>query len=220
MKSTDSRANARTDGPVQDAIKTWALVSRIRASTTPPASTSSKTTSACKYPPSRISRLDEASIPNIFPYFRCQSGTDGKRCETSPERCVGSPCMNGAICQDFGSGLNCTCPRHYSGVGCQFEFDACTTGTCKNGATCEKLNEVGSYRCICPRGFTGVNCEEDIQDCTPTSCPPTATCIDLTDSFYCECPFNLTGEDCRKSKFFFSRVGWQWRPISNARSMI
>lgn len=47
--------------------------------------------------------------------------------------------------------------------------------------------------------FTGKNCENDIVDCKETSCAPGATCIDLPSGFYCQCPFNLTGDDCRKS---------------------
>lgn len=47
--------------------------------------------------------------------------------------------------------------------------------------------------------FTGKNCENDIVDCKETSCAPGATCIDLPNGFYCQCPFNLTGDDCRKS---------------------
>ncbi len=66
----------------------------------------------------------------------CPRGTDGKRCETAPERCIGSPCMHGGFCRDFGSGLNCSCPAGYSGVGCQHEFDACREGACQNGASC------------------------------------------------------------------------------------
>src|SRR5690606_39024070 len=54
------------------------------------------------------------------------------------------------------------------------------------------------YKCVCNPGWTGEHCDEDIVDCQPNSCPPTAECIDLTGSFYCRCPFNLTGEDCRK----------------------
>ena len=30
-------------------------------------------------------------------------------------------------------------------------------------------------------------------------CAPSATCVDLENSFHCRCPFNLTGEDCRKN---------------------
>lgn len=51
---------------------------------------------------------------------------------------------------------------------------------------------------MCPPGLTGQHCEEDIIDCLPTSCPPSATCIDLVNGFHCKCPFNMTGEDCRK----------------------
>ena len=133
--------------------------------------------------------------------FRCPSGTDGKRCETAPERCIGNPCMHNGRCQDFGSGLNCTCPDDYTGIGCQYEYDACQAGACKNGATCID-NGVG-FTCVCPHGYTGKTCEDDIIDCKENSCPPSATCIDLTGKFFCQCPFNLTGDDCRKceSKF-------------------
>lgn len=48
--------------------------------------------------------------------------------------------------------------------------------------------------------FTGKNCADDVTDCKDNSCPPGATCIDLSAGFYCQCPFNLTGDDCRKSK--------------------
>lgn len=107
--------------------------------------------------------------------------------------------MHGGKCQDFGSGLNCSCSDEYAGIGCQYEYDACQANACKNGATC--TNDVHGFKCICPPGYTGKYCDEDIVDCKENSCPPSATCIDLTERFYCQCPFNLTGEDCRKSKF-------------------
>lgn len=112
--------------------------------------------------------------------------------------------MHGGRCQDFGSGLNCTCPSDYDGIGCQYEFDACQANTCKNGATC--VDNGPGYKCMCPPGFTGTNCDEDIVDCKENSCPPTATCIDLTNKFYCQCPFNLTGDDCRKSKLLTNHI--------------
>lgn len=84
---------------------------------------------------------------------RCPSGTDGKQCETAPERCIGNPCMHHGRCQDFGSGLNCTCPEDYTGIGCQYEYDACQAGACKNGATC--IDEGSGFTCICPPGYTG-----------------------------------------------------------------
>lgn len=84
-------------------------------------------------------------------------------------------------------------------MGCQYEYHACEAdpNRCQNGATCRD-NHDGTYECQCAPGFTGRHCEEDIIDCLPTSCPPSATCIDLTNGFYCKCPFNMTGEDCRK----------------------
>jgi hypothetical protein len=83
--------------------------------------------------------------------FSCPKGTDGKRCETAPERCIGSPCLNGGFCRDFGSGLNCSCPSAYTGVGCQFEYDACAAGACENGATC--IDTGADYQCVCPPGL-------------------------------------------------------------------
>lgn len=107
--------------------------------------------------------------------------------------------MHGGRCQDFGSGLNCSCSEDYTGIGCQYEYDACQAGACKNGATC--IDHGSGSKCICAPGFTGKFCDEDVVDCKENSCPPSATCIDLTGKFYCQCPFNLTGEDCRKSKY-------------------
>jgi hypothetical protein len=83
----------------------------------------------------------------------CPSGTDGKHCETAPERCIGNPCMHGGQCQDFGSGLNCSCPDDYTGIGCQYEYDACAAGACRNGATC--IDNGPGYTCVCPHGYTG-----------------------------------------------------------------
>lgn len=103
-----------------------------------------------------IAHLTYIHKPDIILKFcyRCPSGTDGKQCETAPERCVGSPCMHGGKCQDYGSGLNCTCPQDYRGIGCQYELDACEANVCANGATC--VDEGPGYMCICPPGFTGI----------------------------------------------------------------
>ena len=114
--------------------------------------------------------------------------TDGKRCETAPDRCIGDPCIN-------------------VGVGCQHEFDARAAGVYQNGATC--VDNGAGYKCNCPDGFSGRHCEQDVVECVPGACPLSATCIDLIDDFYCRCPFNLTGDDCRKFvqtdyDFFFS----------------
>jgi len=172
----------------------------------PNVSTYSRTTFACKTPlfMMLVATVGTRSHLQIMFRYRCPSGTDGKQCETAPERCIGNPCMHDGKCQDFGSGLNCSCSRDFTGIGCQYEFDACQADVCQNGATCMD-NGVG-YTCVCAAGFTGKNCEEDIIDCKENSCPPTATCVDLTNKFYCQCPFNLTGDDCRKSKSVFSTL--------------
>lgn len=64
--------------------------------------------------------------------------------------CFQFPGMHGGTCRDFGSGLNCTCPEDYTGIGCQYEFDACEAGQCKNGASC--IDKGQGYTCICPPG--------------------------------------------------------------------
>ncbi|CAA3006472.1 sushi, von Willebrand factor type A, EGF and pentraxin domain-containing 1 isoform X1 [Olea europaea subsp. europaea] len=149
--------------------------------------------------------LNNAKCVDLFEdYFCvCPSGTDGKRCQTSPRRCIGEPCQNSGQCHDFGSGLNCTCSHpKYSGAGCQYLHEPCgselaAAATCKNGATCLDLGNQ-EYRCECPPGWMGRHCDQDAPDCGPHSCPPNAQCIDLTNKFYCKCPFDMTGEDCRK----------------------
>lgn len=90
--------------------------------------------------------------------------------------------MHSGKCRDFGSGLNCSCPEDFTGVGCQYEFDACEHNICQNGATC--IDNGPSYTCQCPPGYEGKNCEEDIVDCKDNSCPPGATCIDLNQGKY------------------------------------
>lgn len=145
--------------------------------------------------------LNNAKCVDLFEdYFCvCPSGTDGKQCQTSPRRCIGDPCQNGGQCHDFGSGLNCTCQGRYSGSGCQHLHDPCSesANTCKNGATCLDLGG-HDYQCQCKPGWMGKNCDIDVPDCGPHSCAPNAQCIDLTNKFYCKCPFDMTGEDCRK----------------------
>lgn len=144
--------------------------------------------------------LNNAKCVDLFEdYFCvCPSGTDGKQCQTSPRRCIGEPCQNNGQCHDFGSGLNCTCQSGFIGSGCQHQHDPCgDPSTCKNGGTCLDLG-AHDYMCQCAPGWTGKNCEKDVPDCGAHSCSPNAQCIDLTNKFYCKCPFDMTGEDCRK----------------------
>lgn len=145
--------------------------------------------------------LNSAKCVDLFEdYFCvCASGTDGKRCQTSPRRCVGEPCQNGGQCHDFGSGLNCTCPARFSGAGCQHQQEPCAehAHTCKNGATCVELAG-HEYQCQCAPGWTGRHCDQDVPDCGPHSCPANAQCVDLTNGFYCKCPADMAGDDCRK----------------------
>ena len=62
--------------------------------------------------------LNNANCINLLGNFfcACPSGTDGKRCETAPDRCIGDPYINDGQYRDFGSGLNCTCDPDYVGV--------------------------------------------------------------------------------------------------------
>lgn len=64
-------------------------------------------TSACKF---YIISL-ESIIAEHFTSYRCPSGADGKNCEIAPNRCLGEPCRNNGVCGDFGSRLECTCPK-------------------------------------------------------------------------------------------------------------
>lgn len=108
------------------------------------------------------------------------------------------------------------CPKGFTGEGCQYKVDACRTNSCKNGATCvvdsisltsslsfirskdDSLTSYIGYKCNCAPGFTGPECETNINECSLSPCPLTATCIDQLDSYYCQCPFNMTGVNCEK----------------------
>lgn len=103
----------------------------------------------------------------------------------------------------------------FTGIGCQYELDACKAEVCQNGASC--VDYENGYQCACApgrslkivyhtavstpaffSGFTGQNCEVNLDDCTPSPCPLAATCIDQQNSYYCQCPFNMTGANCDK----------------------
>lgn len=100
-------------------------------------------------------------------YFSSE-GVSGKNCENAPNRCIGEPCINGGnlclwvagifdqhslgVCGDFGSRMECNCPKGFVGEGCQYELDACHSNVCKNGASCVQEKD-GSYRCICAPGI-------------------------------------------------------------------
>lgn len=140
------------------------------------------------------------------------TGVNGKNCEIAPNRCIGEPCHNGGICGDFGSHQKCMCPKGYTGEGCQYKIDPCRSNLCKNGATCiidlasnisfihkdSLLAQNLDYKCICAPGFTGNECETNINECALSPCPLNSTCVDQLDSYYCQCPFNMTGINCDK----------------------
>jgi len=119
----------------------------------------------------------------------CNSGWQGKQCQTQIDYCTPTPCGANGVCLNTpGSGTNyaCTCNTGYQGTTCQTKINNClgVVGTaCANGGTC--LDGPGtSYTCQCTTAWTGPSC------LTVAFAPGKISCPGGT----CDCPANV---DCK-----------------------
>ena len=62
------------------------------------------------------------------------------------------PCLNGGVCENFGSQNACSCPTGYSGNNCEVTWCS-ETLQCNNGGSCS--TDGVEYVCICPIGLSG-----------------------------------------------------------------
>ncbi|XP_036418993.1 protein crumbs homolog 2a [Colossoma macropomum] len=153
--------------------------------------------------------------------FKC-----GIFCSESSEKCVSSPCQNGATCVDTMDDYVCLCAWdgvRYMGKDCEELYDACVFVDCEGctselgtdqftcpaevdecasgpciGVRSECIKEPDGFSCLCPDGFGGEDCVARITDCVDEPCLNNATCRRQLDGFRCECVPGFRGERCEE----------------------
>ncbi|XP_072289620.1 protein crumbs homolog 2b [Eucyclogobius newberryi] len=131
----------------------------------------------------------------------------GFLCTTAAaDRCLSSPCLNGATCLENMGGYACLCPRTpvwFTGSLCEALHDPCSDAPCTN---CTAALGTGNFTCHCPGGFTGPNCTDDIDECSDDPCTGLKSlCVNKVDGYTCHCPVGLGGTDCRDNVTTCSR---------------
>ncbi|XP_021164580.2 protein crumbs homolog 2 isoform X1 [Fundulus heteroclitus] len=122
----------------------------------------------------------------------------GLLCTAAADRCLSSPCNNGAKCVDHRGKYVCLCikgPVWYMGKNCDELYDPCILAPCTN---CTGQLGMNNFTCQCPDGFTGNSCEEDVDECQSNPCSGVkSNCLDRVNGYSCHCPLGLGGEDCQ-----------------------
>ena len=73
-------------------------------------------------------------------------GWKGDNCTEDIDECLSDPCKNGATCNNFDGGFNCTCVPGYVGTLCEEDVNECESSPCVNG---ECIDLIGGYECNC-----------------------------------------------------------------------
>ncbi|KAL4609344.1 protein crumbs 2-like [Arapaima gigas] len=118
-------------------------------------------------------------------------------CSESSNKCLSSPCQNGATCVDTMDDYACLCPREpimYMGKDCAELYDGCAFAPCAN---CTSRPGTPEYECVCRPGFTGADCSVDVDECASSPCgEPRSRCVDHADGYTCHCPRGHAGDGC------------------------
>ncbi|XP_061133570.1 protein crumbs homolog 1-like [Syngnathus typhle] len=121
----------------------------------------------------------------------------GLLCTAAADKCLSSPCNNGATCFEHLGDYVCLCPKEpvwYMGKNCDELYDACILAPCTN---CTSSPGTGNFTCHCPDGFTGVNCTEDVDECESNPCKGVRShCVNRIDAYSCHCPHGFGGKYC------------------------
>ncbi|KAF6718827.1 crumbs-like protein 1 [Oryzias melastigma] len=124
----------------------------------------------------------------------------GLLCTAAADRCLSSPCKNGATCLYHEGDYVCVCPKapvRYTGKLCEDLYDACSTASCTN---CTSQPGSDEFLCHCPDGYTGPSCEQEVDECHSNPCKGVRSyCVDSASNYSCHCPVGWAGEDCREN---------------------
>lgn len=110
----------------------------------------------------------------------CSPGFTGDTCQ----QCVDLKCQNGGVCVNRTNGLECDCPKYYSGKIC--EISECNN-YCHNGVC--SLTENGP-ECRCWPGYSGNLCDSCL-------CQNGGTCVPNAKNNICKCPPQYVGRYCQ-----------------------
>uniref|UniRef100_A0A673BPW1 Crumbs cell polarity complex component 2b n=1 Tax=Sphaeramia orbicularis TaxID=375764 RepID=A0A673BPW1_9TELE len=124
----------------------------------------------------------------------------GLLCTAAADKCLSSPCNNGATCLDHLGEYVCICPKGpvwFMGKHCDDLFDPCLEAPCAN---CSGILGTDNFTCHCPDGFTGLNCTQDIDECHYNPCTGVRSlCVNRVNGYTCHCPVGSGGDDCQEN---------------------
>ena len=102
----------------------------------------------------------------------------GKNCEIAPNRCLGEPCLHGGVCGDFGSRLECACPKGWAAIL-----------KLKNYSKIQKILTSVFLSNFANTAFryTGAGCQYLEDSCAPGVCKNGGECQRTSSGFHCKC---------------------------------
>uniref|UniRef100_A0A1A8VAE6 Protein crumbs homolog 2 n=1 Tax=Nothobranchius furzeri TaxID=105023 RepID=A0A1A8VAE6_NOTFU len=122
----------------------------------------------------------------------------GFLCTVATDKCLSSPCNNGATCIDHLGDYVCVCPKGpvwYMGKRCDELYDACLMAPCTN---CTSRPGTDQFTCHCPDGFTGPSCDQDVDECQSDPCSGIKSfCVNQVNGYSCHCLLGHGGIDCQ-----------------------
>nr|XP_057912455.1 protein crumbs homolog 2a [Doryrhamphus excisus] len=112
----------------------------------------------------------------------------GILCTATPDKCLSTPCQNGATCVDTKDDYACICSTEglrYVGKNCDKLYDACSFAPCKD--------------CISTPGMPEYRCMEEVDECQSNPCSePHSLCVDQLNGYFCRCPAGYGGPQCHR----------------------
>ncbi|CDW51935.1 hEGF and His Phos 1 domain containing protein [Trichuris trichiura] len=126
----------------------------------------------------------------------CSEGYSGDLCQDDGDNCIGTPCKNYAVCEDYYKRYECICAPGYTGEHCEIDIDECASSPCKNKGVCHQFQDY--YNCTCPTDFRGKHCEQAVGKCENVKCENGGECEEVENKYRCKCLFGYGGQHCEQ----------------------